>query len=113
MGLALGDEIGLLTRRGSWKLPVAGLVRAKGASSVYLGSMVLVPLEGLQEAFGAPGQVDMVQIVLRDSADAEGLLPQIAARLPAGVRAARPARKHLIERCHFDRSGLYWPWPSR
>lgn len=98
MGLALGDEIGLLTRRGSWKLPVAGLVRAKGASSVYLGSMVLVPLEGLQEAFGAPGQVDMVQIVLRDSADAEGLLPQIAARLPAGVRAARPARQtHLIE----------------
>ncbi len=98
MGIGLDDEIRLLTRRGAWRLPVVGLIQAKGASSVYLGGLVLVPLEGAQQAFGAPGQVDLVQLVLDDSADPASCCRRSPARLPSGVRVARPARQtHLIE----------------
>jgi putative ABC transport system permease protein len=98
LGIAPGDEIRLLTRRGLLPLEVSGLLHARGAGAVYMGGLVFLPLSTAQNAFSARGEVDKVQIVLDDGADAAAVLGQIRGLLPAGVRCAPPATQtHLVE----------------
>ncbi len=98
MGIAPGDEIQLLTRRGLLALEVSGLLRARGAGAVYMGGLVMLPLSTAQRAFSARNEVDKIQIVLDDGVDAAAVLGRVHGQLPPGVRAAPPAAQtHLVE----------------
>jgi len=98
MGIALDDEIKLVTPRGLRQLQVIGLLRARGAGSYYLGGLVFMPLRSAQSAFAARGHVDTVQVVLDDPASDANLIAAIGQQLPTGVRVARPATQtQLVE----------------
>jgi putative ABC transport system permease protein len=98
VGIAAGDEIKLLTRRGLLPLEVTGLLHARGTGAVYLGGLVFLPLPTAQKAFGARGDVDKVQVVLDDTASVPAIMDQVGSQLPAGIRVAPPAAQtHLVE----------------
>ncbi len=98
MGIAVNDEIKLLTRRGLWEVPVIGLLRARGAGAVYMGGLVFVPLPAAQRNFGARGEVDKIQVVLGDNANDAAVMAEIGKRLPTGVGVAPPAAQtHLVD----------------
>ncbi len=98
LGIAPGDEIQLLTRRGLLSLEVSGLLRARGAGAMYMGGLVFVPLPTAQTAFSARHEIDKIQVVLDDAGKASAVVERISRQLPAGVRAAPPATQtHLVE----------------
>ena len=91
VGVALNDEIRLITRRGLYAVRVIGMLKARGAASLQLGGAVFLPLKEAQRALAARGRVDSVQVVLDDSADRKKVSAEIAKRIPAGARVEPPA----------------------
>lgn len=98
LGIHLGDEVRMLTRRLVRRVNVVGLLATKGAASLRMSGMVFMPISQAQRLFARPGQIHSIQVVLDDAADA-GLVEQvIASRLPAGLTVQPPpTRSRLVE----------------
>lgn len=96
-GLTVGGFVRLVTLRGPVDLPVVGLLRP-GALGAAGGVSLLLPLTLAQRLFGEVGRASALQVALADGADPDEVAGRIAARLPKGLRVARPwARGQLAE----------------
>jgi len=80
----VGDRVRLLGRN-SGKVAVTGLMAFKGASTLRMGGLLFLPLSRAQEIFDADGELDLIQVVLKDKADLETVRRAIAKALPAGL----------------------------
>ncbi len=112
-GLAIGDEIRLLAGDRVRPFVIRGLLRDEGPARVMDGSFVLMDIAAAQLAFDRLGRVDRIDVRLPDGADVETTLAAMAARLPAGLRAERPARRgqqveHMLAAFHLNLTALSW-----
>ena len=69
---------------------VRGTFTSQSAASLWLGGMIFMPLEQAQDWFTDPGQVDMIEIILDDSADERTVMEALAQVLPRGLSVGPP-----------------------
>ena len=86
LGVAVGDDVQVLTRLGVRKIRVTGLLARKGAALLGQGAVLLVALNDAQTLMGAKGRVDRIHLVLDDAADESAVADEVARRLPDGLR---------------------------
>lgn len=95
-GYAVGSEIRLMAGDRVNTYVVRGLLADEGPARVMDGSFVLMDIAAAQLAFARLGRIDRIDVMLRDGADTaavDAARDQIAARLPQGLTAQRPARR--------------------
>jgi len=98
MGLGLGDEVKLLTRRGLRRVSVIGLLGSQGASALRMGGLLFMPIAQASRLFATAGQIDSIQVVLGEGADPDAVLRELETRLPTGIAPRPPAtRTRLVE----------------
>ncbi len=85
------DEIRLLTPRGLKSIRVVGFLAPRGVAGFAQGSAVFLPLIAAQRLFGTRGQVDSIQIVLKQGAKVSNVEGEIANALPPGLTVRPPA----------------------
>jgi len=77
---------------------VRGTFTSQSAASLWLGGMIFMPLEQAQDWFTDPGQVDMIEIILDDSADERTVMEALAQVLPRGLSVGPPrSRTQVVE----------------
>jgi putative ABC transport system permease protein len=84
INVRIGDRVRVLGRN-SRKVTVTGLMAFKGAATLRMGGLLFLPLERAQDIFDAEGELDVIQVVLKDKADLESVRQAIAKALPAGL----------------------------
>jgi putative ABC transport system permease protein len=84
INVRVGDRVRILARS-SPKVTVTGLIAFKGASTLRMGGLLFLPLVRSQRIFDAEGELDVIQVVLKDKADLETVRAAIAKALPAGL----------------------------
>jgi putative ABC transport system permease protein len=77
------------------------------------GSFVLMDIAAAQAAFDRFGRLDRVDVLLAPGLDVGATMTAIAARLPAGLSAQRPARRgeqveHMLASFHTNLTALSW-----
>ncbi len=124
-GYKLGDEIRLMAGDRVNTYVIRALLEDKGPARVMDGSFVLMDIAAAQLAFARLGRIDRIDVQITraptaldqsrapSSADLDAAAEAIGARLPAGLTAARPARRgQQIERMlaafHMNLSALSW-----
>jgi putative ABC transport system permease protein len=96
--LRVGDELKMLVRRGVVRTSVWGLVRPRSGAAAIQSGAVFMPLAWAQRRFAAAGQIDRIQLVLADEADAAEVQSALRKRLPSTVHVQPPAtRSRLAE----------------
>jgi putative ABC transport system permease protein len=101
LGLKVGDEVKLLTRRLSKPFTIVGLLRSQAGAAIAQTAMAFLPIQRAQFHFNARGQansIDKIQIVTAANLDPDAVLPQVAAELPDGVQVHRPAASTQLMR---------------
>jgi putative ABC transport system permease protein len=98
IGVAVGDEVNILTRRGIRTLRIAGLLRPSGAAAVAGGSTLFLRLDKAQQLLTAPGQIDTVDLVLDGDAAEPAVEAELQRRLPPGLVVQRPAARTDVSR---------------
>jgi putative ABC transport system permease protein len=87
LGIQVGDEVGLLTKRLKKPFVVVGLLKPRGAEVLRQASMAFIPIDRAQVYFyprGRTNLIDKIQIVTAtDDAQIEQVRSAIAAQLPA------------------------------
>jgi len=96
---AENNKVKLLTRKGLLQeTPLLGTVTSESAASLWLGGMIFMPLEQAQDWLTGPGQVDMIEIILEDSADERTVMDELARQLPKGLSVGPPrSRTQVVE----------------
>jgi putative ABC transport system permease protein len=90
IGLAVGDEVRLLTRIGLKRSEIVGLFEPRGGSAIAQGGQLMMSLHRAQVRFRAAGRVDRVLLVLEESADAAQVTSKLQQKLAAGLKIRRP-----------------------
>jgi putative ABC transport system permease protein len=93
IGLTEGSPLRLLAGDRVRTFTVAGLLADEGPARVLDGNFVLMDIAAAQLAFDRLGRIDRIDVRLEDALDVDAAISAIAARLPAGLTAARPARR--------------------
>ena len=93
LGIRLDDEIKVLTRRGLRTTAVAGLVELRGVAGFKQAGVLMVPLADAQRWFLRPGQVNTINLVLADDAQAEHVAELAKELLPPGVLVRAPVAR--------------------
>ena len=65
----LGDRVNLFGKRGMKAVKVVGLLSPRGAAGFRQGEMVILPLSAAQRLFGSPDSINLLSLVLDESAD--------------------------------------------
>ncbi|MEO5818964.1 MAG: FtsX-like permease family protein [Vicinamibacteraceae bacterium] len=112
-GLALGGEIRLLTGDRAQPFVIRGLLRDEGPARVTDGSFVLMDIAAAQLAFNRLGRIDRIDVLVPDGTDIDTTLAAVSQRLPAGLRAQRPARRgqqveQMLAAFHLNLTALSW-----
>src|SRR5262245_28530906 len=115
-GFALGDTIRLMAGDRVSAYVVRGLLKDEGPARVMDGSFALMDIAAAQLAFERLGRVDRLDVMLADASSNEAIdrsLDRIAARLPPGLTAQRPARRgqqveRMLAAFHLNLSALSW-----
>lgn len=124
-GLAVGSSVQLLTGDRVGTYVVRALLADTGPARVMDGSFVLMDIAAAQLAFDRLGRIDRVDVRLASragrldgsraptTAEIDGAVAAIQARLPAGVSAARPARRgaqveKMLAAFHLNLAALSW-----
>src|SRR6185295_15465552 len=92
---------------------VRGLLRDEGPARVMDGSFVLMDIAAAQLAFDRLGRIDRLDVLVPDGTDVDATLAAVAARLPPGLRAQRPARRgeqveQMLAAFHLNLTALSW-----
>jgi putative ABC transport system permease protein len=95
-GLAVGSAARLITPSGTVSLPVVGLLQPQGTAAFNGGALVILSLLEAQRLFGLPGQVNGLQLVLRDGADEKAVEADVARRVPEGLTVQVPGTRGQI-----------------
>ncbi len=93
LGIAVGDDIRLLTKRdrGNRAVKVTGLFRPQGASGMKQAGIVCMSLPQVQFLWSMPEKISTVQIVTPESANLKTVEAAIAAVLDDEQQVAEPA----------------------
>ncbi len=102
MEIKVGDELKVLARGGLKTFQVAGLIKPLGGTAVSLGSAVYIDIRTAETSLGSRGQIDQVQIVLKNDVSAESVKESLKAALPEGVSVQTPrSRNQMAEETMF------------
>ena len=111
----LGPRASLQLMAGDRILPftIGGVLANEGPARVLDGNFVLMDIAAAQLAFDRLGRLDRIDVRLRDGLEVEEVRAAIAARLPPGLEARRPAlRGEQVERMlasfHMNLTALSW-----
>jgi putative ABC transport system permease protein len=112
-GFAIGDSLRLISGDRVQSFVVAGLLADEGPARVLDGNFVLMDIAAAQLAFDRLGRIDRIDVRLRQGLDVGTTLAAIAARLPAGLEAQRPARRgeqveRMLAAFHLNLTALSW-----
>jgi putative ABC transport system permease protein len=92
-GLRVGDPLPVIISDRPKVLRVGALLEAEGPAKLLDGNFLLMDLAAAQWAFERLGQVDRIDVKLRDDVDIAEAERAIAARLPQGLAVQRPERR--------------------
>ena len=99
LGIAAGATLRLRTPAGIQTFTVRGVLPPGGVGRSFGGNLVLMDVVGAQVVLGLDGLVDQVDVTLKPGVPVELAAPRVAAALPPGLEAIRPARRgEQIER---------------
>ena len=109
----IGGELRLMIGDRVLPFVVRGYLKDEGPARVLDGNFILMDIAAAQLAFDRLGRVDRVDVLLPEDADLQGSLEAIAARLPAGLSAQRPARRGeqvetMLAAFHANLTALSW-----
>lgn len=115
-GYELGSEVRLMVGDRVHTYVVRGLLKDEGPARVMDGSFVLMDIAAAQLAFDRLGRVDRIDVMLADAGTSDTVdaaLTSIAARLPPGLTAQRPARRgqqveSMLAAFHLNLTALSW-----
>ena len=124
-GYELGDEIRLMAGDRINTYIVRALLEDQGPARVMDGSFVLMDIAAAQLAFARLGRIDRIDVQIERAAtaldasraptsdDLDAAAAAIGKRLPAGLTAARPARRgqqveRMLAAFHLNLSALSW-----
>jgi putative ABC transport system permease protein len=95
-GLALGGRFELFLAAGRRGFTVAGTFEPPGPiAQTSGGDVILLPLPLAMKAFGTPGRVDRIALVLAKEASADDVARAIRSRLGSGVEVSAPGQQAL------------------
>jgi putative ABC transport system permease protein len=92
-GLATGGALRLTMGDRPFEFTIRALLADEGPARVLDGNLVLMDIASAQWAFTRLGRIDRLDVRLRDAGSIDRAEAEIAARLPAGLVAQRPARR--------------------
>ena len=112
-GYALDGTIRLMIGDRVLPFVVRGILKNEGPARVLDGNFILMDIAAAQLAFDRLGRVDRLDVLLPEGADLEASLAAIAARMPAGLTAQRPARRGeqvetMLAAFHTNLTALSW-----
>jgi len=115
-GYALGGPMRLMIGDRVVPLVVRGILKNEGPARVLDGNFILMDIAAAQLAFDRLGRIDRLDVLLHpgpEGADLQASLEAIAARLPAGLTAQRPARRGeqvetMLAAFHTNLTALSW-----
>lgn len=110
-GLKIGDPIELTFSDQAAPYTIRALLRDAGPARTMDGNFALLDIAAAQVAFNRLGRIDRVDLLLKDGANVAATQAAIAARLPQGISAQRPARRggqveKMLEAFHFNLTAL-------
>ena len=91
--LDIGGRVELVTGDRVVPLVVRGLLEAGGAAEIRDGNFALMDIAAAQLTLGRLGEIDRLDVRLRDDVIVEDAEATIAQRLPVGLMVQRPARR--------------------
>jgi putative ABC transport system permease protein len=109
--LSIGDKLPLLLGDLRLEFVIRGLLRDEGPARALDGNFALMDIAAAQLAFKRLGFLDRVDIKLKPEFSIERAEAEIANRLPAGLRVARPSSAYnqvekMIAAFHFNLNAL-------
>jgi len=103
LGVGVGDEVKLATMSGGLSgslktFKIVGLLAPRGAAGFNQGGVIFIPLRTAAYLFKQTGNINMISVVLQETADEQAVAEAIAGLLPAGVSIRSPmARSQLSQ----------------
>jgi putative ABC transport system permease protein len=94
-GLARGDAIMLDTPHGRRRFVVRDLLEPTGIARVQGGNLAVMDIQAAQLAFGQPGAINRIDVVVARDADRDRVADAMTAILPAGLRVEAPAQRKI------------------
>ena len=109
----IGGEMRLMIGDRVLPFVVRGYLKDEGPARVLDGNFILMDIAAAQLAFDRLGRVDRVEVLLPEDADLDAALETVAARLPPGLSAQRPARRSqqvetMLAAFHANLTALSW-----
>jgi putative ABC transport system permease protein len=90
--LAVGDQVGVLTRSGQMKVTIAGIVTIGGADSIGGASITFFPLAQAEELFAQPGKVGTIDVQAEPGVSQEQLVSNVRKALPSNTEVITGAQ---------------------
>ncbi len=111
--LGPGSSLQLMTGDRIAPFTINGVLANEGPARVLDGNFVLMDIAAAQLAFDRLGRIDRIDVRLRDGVEIEPTLASIAARLPPGLEARRPAQRgkqveRMLASFHMNLTALSW-----
>jgi putative ABC transport system permease protein len=112
-GLEVGSELRLASGDRVRPFLVSALLADEGPARVLDGNFVLMDIAAAQLAFDRLGRIDRIDVRLDEGVDVGEAIAAMAARLPAGLEAQRPARRNeqverMLSAFHMNLAALSW-----
>ena len=112
-GYHIGGELRLMIGDRVIPFVVRGYLKDEGPARVLDGNFILMDIAAAQLAFDRLGRIDRLDVRLPEGADLDQSLAAIAARLPQGLSAQRPARRGeqvetMLAAFHANLTALSW-----
>jgi putative ABC transport system permease protein len=96
-GLAVGQEVPLVTPTGVKEFVIRGLLEPRGVARALGGRLVVMDLYAAQRAFAADGQINQIDLVLTSGVEVDAMRAALASVLPPGLEVQEPAlRKDVV-----------------
>jgi putative ABC transport system permease protein len=89
-GLAVGQEVKLLTKTGNQSAKIAGLLKSNTAASAFQSAVLMAPTRTIQKWTRSTNKLDVVQLMLSDEKRTQEIQTKIAEKLPQGVYVREP-----------------------
>ncbi len=102
LGLELGDTLELVAPAGRAPFTLVGLLASDGLGRLNRGQVGVAPLGAVRRAFGRPGQLDQVDVVVRPGVEVDVLRERLEAMLGDRFRVFRPASKGALVQQMLD-----------
>jgi putative ABC transport system permease protein len=93
--LSVGDRIVLETGVGRRAFTVRGLLEPSGVARVFGGNLAVMDLFAAEAAFGRPGFVNRIDVVVKREGSVARVADAIRGKLPAGLQVEAPSQRKV------------------